>query len=101
MNLTDWCINERHIGCEWLIKIKEYIMAAQSKNALLSWIESWNRKVSQFSIWDVKLAQIWTAAWLLLLLKLFPQIMQLSAWWFVLVIMLCAPRIFWLLFRKN
>ena len=67
-------------------------------NILMSWIDVWNRKVKQLTIWDLKLAQIWTAAWVLVIVKIFPQIMQLSVWWFVAVIVLCAPYVFYLVF---
>ena len=67
-------------------------------NILTTWTAIWDRKVKQLTIWDLKLAQIWTAAWVLLIVKIFPQIMQLSVWWFVAVIALCAPYVFYLVF---
>ena len=70
-------------------------------NIVMSWIDFWNRKVKQFTIWDLKLAQIWTAAWVLLIVKVFPQIMQLSVWWFVAIIVLCAPCLFYIVFLKE
>ena len=70
-------------------------------NAIVSWIDFWDRKVKQFTIWDLKLAQIWTAAWVLILIKIFPQIMQLSIWWFVAILVLCAPRLIYLLWMKD
>jgi hypothetical protein len=76
-------------------------MNAQPVSTLERWIGYWNRKVKGFSIWDLKLAQIWTAAWILIFVKLFPQITQLSIWWFVLIMLLCAPRLFCVLFKKN
>ena len=80
---------------------KEPIMDTQSVGTLESWIGYWNRKVKRFTIWDLKLAQIWTAAWILIFAKLVPQIMQLSIWWFVLIMILCAPRLFAVLFKKD
>lgn len=70
-------------------------------NTFARWIDFWNRKVRQFSIWDVKLAQLWTAAWLLVLVKIFPQIMELSIWWFVAVIVLCVPRLYYILVVRT
>ena len=70
-------------------------------NTVTSWIDYWNRKVKQCTIWDVKLAQIWAAAFMLIIVKIFPQIMQLSVWWFVAIMALCAPRIFVVWFKKN
>ena len=85
-----------------MIKLnKEPIMDAQSTSTMASWIGYWNRKVKRFTIWDLKLAQIWTAAWILIFVKLFPQIIQLSIWWFVLIVVLCVPRLFAVLFKKD
>ena len=70
-------------------------------NTVVNWIDYWDRKVKQFTIWDLKLAQIWTAAWVLILIKIFPQIMQLSVWWFVAILVLCAPRFIYLLWKKD
>ena len=69
-------------------------------NTVMNWMDFWDRKVKQFSIWDLELAQIWTAAWVLILIKIFPQIMQLNAWWFVAVLVLCLPRLVYLVFMK-
>lgn len=38
-------------------------------------VEFWSRKVQQLTVWDLKLAQLWSAFWILLLAKIFPQIM--------------------------
>ena len=71
-------------------------------NTVMGWIERWNDRVRQLTIWDMKLAQIWTAAWILVLVKLVPQIMQLSVWWFVGVIALLTPWVLHVFFlRKN
>ena len=70
-------------------------------NTVMSWIDYWNRKVKQFTIWDLKLGQVWTAAWILIIIKIFPQIMRLSVWWFVAIIVLCAPRLFYVLCMKK
>jgi hypothetical protein len=64
-------------------------------------IEFWNRKVRQLTVWDLKLAQLWSALWILLLAKIFPQIMQLSVWWFVAGILLGAPRLIYVFFIRK
>ena len=87
--------------CDVLNLDKEPIMDTQSVGTLTSWIEYWNRKVERFTIWDVKLVQLSSAAWVLILVKIFPQIMQVSIWWFVLIVLLCAPRLLVVLFRKD
>lgn len=66
-----------------------------------NWIDHWNSRVRQLTIWDMKLAQIWTAAWMLLLVRIFPQIMELSIWWFVLVIAFCAPWVIYVFFLRK
>jgi hypothetical protein len=70
-------------------------------NTAMSWIDYWNRKVKQFTIWDLKLAQLWTAMWILIIVKIFPQIIQISVWWFVVIAVLCAPRLFYVLWIKK
>ena len=67
---------------------------------LMSWIDFWNRRVQKMNIWDLQLAQVWTAAWVLLFAKIFPQIMQVSIGWFVLVMVLCLPWLVRLVFFR-
>ncbi len=69
--------------------------------SMTSCVAYWNRMVRKFTIYDVKLAQIWAAAWTLVFVKIFPQIMQISVWWFVLMAVLCAPRLFYVGFVKK
>jgi len=67
-------------------------------DSLGRWTDYWNGKVKQLTIWDLKLVQVWSAAFMLIVVKIFPQIMQVSVWWFVGMMALCAPRlayIFW------
>ncbi len=70
-------------------------------STIMSWIDYWNSRVKQLTIWDVKLAQISTAAWMLLLVKIFPQKMELSIWWFVLDIALCAPWVIYVFLLRR
>ena len=70
-------------------------------NTVMSWIGYWNRKVKQFTIWDLKLAQVWTAMGILIIVKIFPEIIQISVWWFVATAVLCAPRLFYVLWIKK
>lgn len=60
--------------------------------AMMSMIDYWNRKVKKFTIFDVKLAQGAAIAFVLIIVKLFPQIMSLSIWWFVAFAVVCALR---------
>ena len=45
---------------------------------MMGLIEFWDRKVKELTIWDLKLVQIWTFAWALLIVKIFPCIVELS-----------------------
>ena len=70
-------------------------------NTIISWIDFLNRKVKQATIWDVKLAQIWSVGFILIIVKIFPQIMQLSVWWFVAIMVVCVPRFVYILWMKK
>lgn len=67
----------------------------------MNMIEHWNRKVQQMTMWDLKLAQLWSVFWILMLVKFFPQIMQLSIWWFVAGIVLSGPRLIYIFFIRK
>ena len=62
-------------------------------------LEQMNQRVKKFGIIDVKLAQGAAMFVALIVAKLIPQIMDLSIWWFVLLLVICAIRpvyVFWL-----
>jgi len=65
------------------------------------WINFWNQRVKQFTLWDLKYVQIWTAAWMLLMVKIFPEIMKLSIWWFISFIVLLAPYLIHIAFLRQ
>jgi len=54
------------------------------------WIDYWNRKVKTFGIFELKMAQGGSIAFAFLLAKLFSQIVMLSVWWFVALLVICA-----------
>ena len=64
-------------------------------------IDYWNRKVEKFTIFDVKLAQGAAMAFVLIIAKLFPQIMTLSIWWFVALAIICALRPAYAMYIKH
>ena len=67
-------------------------------NTTTSWIDYWNRKVRRLKIVDVKLVQVASMAAVLVLVKLFPEIMSLSVWCFVALWVICILRpayVFW------
>jgi hypothetical protein len=49
-------------------------------------------RIKRFGVLDVKLAQGAAIFLALTIVKLFPQIMNLSVWWFVGLCVLCALR---------
>ncbi|MBE0481649.1 MAG: hypothetical protein IBX68_11805 [Dehalococcoidia bacterium] len=57
-----------------------------------AFMEDMNRRVKRCSIIDVKLAQGSAMFLALILAKLFPQIMTISIWWFVVLLLLCAIK---------
>lgn len=67
-------------------------------NTITSWFDYWNRKVRKLTIVDLKLIQVASMAVILIVAKLLPQIMTLSIWWFVALLIVCAMRpvyVFW------
>jgi len=64
-------------------------------------IDYWNRKVRNFTIFDVKLAQGAAMAFVLIIVKLFPQIMSVSIWWFVAFAASCALRPAYIMWIKD
>jgi hypothetical protein len=62
-------------------------------------MDYWNRKVRRLTIIDLKLIQVGSMAGILVVVKLFPEIMSLSIWCFVALLVICAMRpfyVFWL-----
>ena len=61
-------------------------------------IENFDQRVKRFGIVDVKLAQGAAMFFALIIVKLIPQIMDVSVWWFVVLLVGCAMRpayVFW------
>ena len=63
------------------------------------WVfEEMTRRVRKFDIFDVKLAQIVAMFGALIIAKLIPDIMNISIWWFVVLLVICAIKpfcVFW------
>ena len=68
---------------------------------LMSSIDYWNRKVQKFTIFDVKLAQGAAMGFVLIIVKFFPEIMNLSIWWFVAFAFVCALRPMYAMYVKD
>jgi len=61
-------------------------------------LENMNQRVKKFSLIDVKLAQGAAMFLALIIAKLIPQIMDLSILWFVVLLIICAIKpfyVFW------
>lgn len=64
-------------------------------------LEDMNQRVKKFGIVDVKLAQGAAMFFALIIAKLIPQMMDLSIWWFVGLLIVCAIRPFYLFWIKQ
>ncbi|MDH3197943.1 MAG: hypothetical protein OEO21_06855 [Candidatus Krumholzibacteria bacterium] len=54
--------------------------------------EYFDTRARRLGILDTKLAQAAAICFAIVIVKLIPQIMQLSIWWFVALAILCAIR---------
>ena len=64
-------------------------------NKSIDWMD---QRVKRFGIVDVKLAQGAAMFVALIIAKLIPQIMDVSLWWFVVLLVACAMKpahVFW------
>ena len=60
-----------------------------------------NERVKRLNIYDLKLIQGAAMALAFILVKLFPQIMELSLWWFVAFLIFFLIRPFYMFFVKS
>lgn len=51
-----------------------------------------NKRVKKMGIFDVKLAQTAAMFFALIIVKIFPQIMEINIWWFVVLGILSAIK---------
>ncbi len=63
-------------------------------------IQYFNNRVKNFTIFDVKLAQIAAIFFALIIVKIFPEIMSLNIGWFIGLSLLFALRPVYALFIK-
>ena len=64
-------------------------------------LEDMTKRVKRLDIIDVKLAQGAAMFFALAIAKLIPQIMGLSIWWFVGLLVVCAIRPFYVFWIKQ
>lgn len=55
-------------------------------------LEELDRRVRKFSFIDVKLAQGAAMFGALIIAKIIPDIMDLSIWWFIVLLVICAIK---------
>jgi len=63
--------------------------------------EDMNQRVKRLTIFDIKLVQACAMLVILIIVKLIPQIMMLSIWWFVALLVLCAIRPLYVFYFKK
>ena len=64
-------------------------------------LEDMDKRVKKFGIIDVKLAQVTAMFVALIVAKIVPQIMDLSIWWFVFLLVICAIKPFYVFWFKE
>jgi hypothetical protein len=64
-------------------------------------LEDMTKRVKRFDIIDVKLAQGAAMFFALVIAKLIPRIMDMSIWWFVGLLVICAIRPFYVFWIKQ
>jgi len=64
-------------------------------------LEAMNQRVKKFSLIDIKLAQGAAMFFALIIAKIIPDIMDLSIWWFVGLLIVCAIKPFYAFWFKE
>jgi hypothetical protein len=64
-------------------------------------IQFFNNRVKRLTIFDLKLVQACAMLVALIVVKLIPDIMTISIWWFVVLLVLCALRPIYVFFIRK
>jgi len=64
-------------------------------------LEDMNQRVKKLGIIDLKLAQGAAMFFALVIAKLIPGVMDLSIWWFVVMLVVCAIKPFYVFWIKK
>ncbi len=64
-------------------------------------INFFNERVKRFTIFDVKLVQLWAIFLGLILVKLIPGILTINIWWFVGLAILSVIRPIWVILHRE
>ena len=60
-----------------------------------------NRRIKKFGILDEKLAQLAAIFFALIIVKLYPQILDVSVWWFVVLLIITAIKPLYVFYIKK
>jgi hypothetical protein len=60
-----------------------------------------NQRIKKFSIFDEKLAQAAAIFFALIIVKLYPQILNVNIWWFVVLLIICAVKPLYVFYIKK
>ena len=63
--------------------------------------ENMNKRVKKLSLWDIKLTGLAGVAIGLVIAKLFPQLMDLSVWWFIALYLISIVKPFYVVWIKK
>ena len=64
-------------------------------------LEDMDRRVKKFTLIDVKLAQVVAMFLALIIAKLIPDIMDISIWWFIVLLIVCTLKPFYVFWFKE
>ena len=64
-------------------------------------IQFFNERVKRFDIFDIKLVQGIGIFMALIIAKLIPEIMEISIYWFVILLVLCIIKPAYVMFLKK
>ncbi len=64
-------------------------------------LEYMNQRIKKFSIFDEKLAQAAAIFFALILVKLYPRILDVNIWWFVILLIICAIKPLYVFYIKK
>lgn len=67
----------------------------------MGFLENMNKRAKKFNILDIKLVQGSAMFVALIIVKLIPKIMNISIWWFVLLLVIFAIKPFYVFWVKK
>jgi hypothetical protein len=64
-------------------------------------IKYFNSRVKMLNIFDLKLLQATVMFFAIIIVKLIPRILEIDIWWFVLLLVLCLIKPFYVFFFRK